>query len=177
VQSKKASAAKPAKRVIKKYPNRRLYDTDTSTYITLTEVKQLVMDSEPFVVRDAKTSEDLTRSILLQIILEEEAGGAPMFSEPVLANLIRFYGHAAQGFMGSYLEKNVQAFTDIQAKLAEQSKNVTPEMWAQFMNMQNPMMQGMVGTYAEQSKNMFEKMQEQMQKQAEQMFGAFGLKR
>ena len=177
MQSKKASAAKPAKRVIKKYPNRRLYDTDTSTYITLTEVKQLVMDSEPFVVRDAKTSEDLTRSILLQIILEEEAGGAPMFSEPVLANLIRFYGHAAQGFMGSYLEKNVQAFTDIQAKLAEQSKNVTPEMWAQFMNMQNPMMQGMVGTYAEQSKNMFEKMQEQMQKQAEQMFGAFGLKR
>ena len=177
MQSKKASAAKPAKRVIKKYPNRRLYDTDTSTYITLTEVKQLVMDSEPFVVRDAKTSEDLTRSILLQIILEEEAGGAPMFSEPVLANLIRFYGHAAQGFMGSYLEKNVQAFTDIQAKLAEQSKNVTPEMWAQFMNMQNPMMQGMVGTYAEQSKTMFEKMQEQMQKQAEQMFGAFGLKR
>ena len=176
--SKKASgAAKPAQRVIKKYPNRRLYDTDTSTYITLTEVKQLVMDSEPFVVRDAKTSEDLTRSILLQIILEEEAGGAPMFSEPVLANLIRFYGHAAQGFMGSYLEKNVQAFTDIQAKLAEQSKNVTPEMWAQFMNMQNPMMQGMVGSYAEQSKNMFEKMQEQMQKQAEQMFGAFGLKR
>ncbi|RYG08367.1 MAG: polyhydroxyalkanoate synthesis repressor PhaR [Burkholderiales bacterium] len=177
MQSKKATAAKPAKRVIKKYPNRRLYDTDTSTYITLTEVKQLVMDSEPFVVRDAKTSEDLTRSILLQIILEEEAGGAPMFSEPVLANLIRFYGHAAQGFMGSYLEKNVQAFTDIQAKLAEQSKNVTPEMWAQLMNMQNPMMQGMVGTYAEQSKNMFEKMQEQMQKQAEQVFGAFGLKR
>ena len=177
MQSKKASAAKPAKRVIKKYPNRRLYDTDTSTYITLTEVKQLVMDSESFTVRDAKTNEDLTRSILLQIILEEEAGGAPMFSEPVLANLIRFYGHAAQGFMGSYLEKNVQAFTDIQAKLAEQSKNVTPEMWAQFMNMQNPMMQGMVGTYAEQSKNMFEKMQEQMQKQAEQMFGAFGLKR
>ena len=179
MSSKKASAGGAAKtqRVIKKYPNRRLYDTDTSTYITLTEVKQLVMDSEPFVVRDAKTSEDLTRSILLQIILEEEAGGAPMFSEPVLANLIRFYGHAAQGFMGSYLEKNVQAFTDIQAKLAEQSKNVTPEMWAQFMNMQNPMMQGMVGTYAEQSKNMFEKMQEQMQKQAEQMFGAFGLKR
>ena len=177
MQTKKANAAKPAKRVIKKYPNRRLYDTDTSTYITLTEVKQLVMDSEPFLVRDAKTGEDLTRSILLQIILEEEAGGAPMFSEAALGNLIRFYGHAAQGFMGSYLEKNVQAFTDIQTKLAEQSKNVTPEMWAQLMSMQNPLMQGMVGTYAEQSKGMFEKMQEQMQKQAEQMFGAFGLKR
>ena len=170
VQSKKATAAKPAQRVIKKYPNRRLYDTDTSTYITLSDVKQLVMDSESFVVRDAKTNDDLTRAILLQIILEEEAGGAPMFSEAALANLIRFYGHAAQGFMGSYLEKNVQTFTDIQAKLAEQSKTLTPEMWAQFMNVQNPLMQGMMGNYVEQSKTMFEKMQEQM-------FGAFGLNR
>ncbi len=177
MQSKKAVAAKPAQRIIKKYPNRRLYDTDTSTYITLTEVKQLVMDSESFVVRDAKSNEDLTRSILLQIILEEEAGGAPMFTEAVLANIIRFYGHAMQGFMGSYLEKNVQAFTDIQTKLTEQSKGVTPEMWAQFMNMQNPMVQGMMGTYAEQSKTVLDKMQEQMQKQTEQMLGAFGLKR
>ena len=176
--SKKAApAAQPAKRVIKKYPNRRLYDTDTSTYITLAEVKQLVMDSEPFVVVDAKSGEDLTRSILLQIILEEEAGGAPMFSEAALANIIRFYGHAAQGFMGTYLEKNVQAFTEMQAKLAEQSKQLTPEMWAQFMNMQNPLMQGIMGSYVEQSKSMFDKMQEQMQKQTEQMLGAFGLKR
>lgn len=170
MSTRKATAAKPAVRVIKKYPNRRLYDTDTSTYITLAEVKQLVMDSEPFVVRDAKTNEDLTRSILLQVILEEEAGGAPMFSEVALANIIRFYGHSAQGFMGSYLEKNVQAFTDIQAKLAEQSKTVSPEMWAQFVNMPNPLMQGMMGNYVEQSKAMFDKMQEQM-------LGAFGLKR
>lgn len=177
MQSKKATAAKRAQRVIKKYPNRRLYDTDTSTYITLAEVKQLVLDSEPLVVRDAKTNEDLTRAILLQIILEEEAGGAPMFTEAALANIIRFYGNAMQGFMGSYLEKNVQTFTEIQAKLAEQSKAVTPEMWSQFLAMQNPMMQGMMGSYAEQSKTLFEGMQEQMQKQAEQMFGAFGLKR
>jgi polyhydroxyalkanoate synthesis repressor PhaR len=178
VTSKKPTGAgKSAQRVIKKYPNRRLYDTDTSTYITLADVKQLVMDAEPFVVRDAKTGEDLTRSILLQIILEEEAGGAPMFSEAALANIIRFYGHAMQGFMGSYIEKNVQAFTDLQAKLAEQSKNITPEMWAQFMDMRNPMLQGMMGAYAEQSKAMFEKMQEQMAKQTEQMLGAFGLKR
>ncbi len=170
MSTKKATAAKPALRVIKKYPNRRLYDTDTSTYITLAEVKHLVMDSEQFVVRDAKTNEDLTRTILLQIILEEEAGGAPMFSEIALANIIRFYGHSAQGFMGSYLEKNVQAFTDIQAKLAEQSKTVSPEMWTQFINMQNPLMQGMMGNYVEQSKTMFDKMQEQM-------MGAFGLKR
>ena len=174
--SKKANGqAKPAQRVIKKYPNRRLYDTDTSTYITLAEVKQLVMDNESFVVRDAKTNEDLTRSILLQIILEEEAGGAPMFSEPALANIIRFYGHAMQGFMGSYLEKNVQAFTDMQAQMAEQTKNFTPEMWAQFMNVQNPL--GVMGNYAEQSRAMFEKMQEQMQKNTEQVLGAFGIKK
>lgn len=177
MQTKKADSGKPQQRVIKKYPNRRLYDTKTSSYITLAEVKQLVMDSQIFVVRDAKTNEDLTRSILLQIILEEEAGGAPMFTEAVLANIIRFYGQAMQGFMGVYLEKNVQAMTDIQAKLAEQSKGVTPEMWAQFMNVQSPMMQGMMGNYVEQSRSMFTQMQEQMQKQTEQMFGAFGLKR
>jgi polyhydroxyalkanoate synthesis repressor PhaR len=173
VQSKKASGTKPALRVIKKYPNRRLYDTDTSSYITLAEVKQLVMENEPFTVRDAKTNDDLTRSILLQIILEEEAGGQPMFSEQALSNLIRIYGHAAQAFMGTYLEKNVQAFMEIQGKLAEQSKTLTPEMWAQFVNMQNPLL----GGYVEQSRTMFEKMQEQMQKQTEQMLGAFGIKR
>lgn len=175
--SKKPQAAKPAQRVIKKYPNRRLYDTDTSSYITLVEVKQLVLDNQPFVVRDAKTGEDLTRSILLQIILEEEAAGAPMFTEAALANMIRFYGNAMQGFMGNYLEKNVQAFTDMQAKLAEQSQVLTPEMWAQFTSAQNPMMQGVMGNYLEQSKTLFETMQEQVQKQTEQMFGAFGGKR
>ena len=166
MQSKKPQAAKPAQRVIKKYPNRRLYDTDTSSYITLAEVKQLVLENQAFVVRDAKTNEDLTRSILLQIILEEEAGGAPMFSEAALANIIRFYGHAMQGFMGNYLERNVQAFTDLQAKMAEQSQTVTPEMWAQFMNMQNPFMQGLMTNYSDQSKAMFDN-----------MFSAFGLKR
>ena len=182
--SKKTSGTpKPAQRVIKKYPNRRLYDTETSTYITLAEVKQLVMDSQPFVVRDAKTNEDLTRSILLQIILEEETGGVPMFSSQMLAQIIRFYGHAMQGLMGSYLEKNLQTFTDIQGRLAEQSKGLydpammSPELWTQFLNGQAPAVQGLMGNYLEQSKNMLEKMQEQMQKQTEQMFGAFGIKR
>ena len=164
-------------RVIKKYPNRRLYDTDTSSYITLAEVKQLVMDNEAVVIKDAKTREDLTRSILLQIILEEEAGGAPMFSEAMLANIIRFYGHAMQGFMGSYIEKNVQMFTDFQSKLAENSHNVSPEAWKQFMGMQPAAMQAMMGGYMEQSQNMFTQMQEQMQKQTEQMLGVFGIKR
>lgn len=177
MKEKKADAAAGAERIIKKYPNRRLYDTNTSSYITLAEIKQLVMANDPFVVRDAKTGEDITRSILLQIILEEEAGGTPMFSASVLANIIRFYGHAMQGFMGGYLEKNIQTLQDMQSKLAEQSKGVTPEMWTQFMAMQAPMMQGLVNNNLEQSKNMFVQMQEQMQKQTEQMLGAFGLKR
>ncbi len=176
MKDNKGDTAAGAERVIKKYPNRRLYDTKTSSYITLTEIKQLVMGSEPFVVRDAKTGEDLTRSILLQIILEEEAGGTPMFSASVLANIIRFYGHAMQGFMGGFLEKNIQSLQDMQTKLAEQSKGLSPEMWTQFMAMQAPMMQGLMNSNLEQSKNMFVQMQEQMQKQTEQMFGAFGLK-
>ena len=135
------------------------------------------MDSEPVVIRDAKTNEDLTRSILLQIILEEEAGGAPMFSEAMLANIIRFYGHAMQGFMGSYIEKNVQMFTDFQSKLAGQSQGANPEAWKQFMSMQPQAMQGLMGSYMEQSQNMFTQMQEQMQKQTEQMLGVFGIKR
>ncbi|MBN9409072.1 MAG: polyhydroxyalkanoate synthesis repressor PhaR [Burkholderiaceae bacterium] len=177
MQDNKAATGKTTQRVIKKYPNRRLYDTTTSSYITLAEVRQLVMGGQPFVVRDAKSGEELTRSILLQIILEEEAGGQPMFSEAVLANIIRFYGHAMQGFMGTYLERNVQAMMDMQNRLAEQSPGVTPEMWAQFMNMQTPLMQGVMGNYVEQSRNMFVQMQDQMQKQTEQMMEAFGIKR
>lgn len=168
---------KLAPRVIKKYPNRRLYDTDTSAYITLAEVRQLVMEHQNLVVRDAKTGEDITRSILLQIILEEEAGGAPLFTEAVLSNIIRIYGHAMQGFMGSYLEKNVQMFTDMQTKMAEQSQSMTPEVWAQFMSAQSPMMQSLMGNYAEQSRSMFAQMQEKMQQQTEQMLGVLGLKR
>lgn len=177
MKEKKGDAAGGAQRVIKKYPNRRLYDTQTSSYITLAEIKQLVMANEPFVVRDAKSGEDLTRNILLQIILEEEAGGTPMFSTSVLANIIRFYGHAMQGFMGGYLEKNIQTLQELQTRLAEQSKGLTPEMWTQFMAMQAPMMQGLVAQNLEQSKNLYLQMQEQMQKQTEQMLETFGLKR
>ena len=169
-----ASAA--AVRVLKKYPNRRLYDTQSSSYITLADVKQMVLDSQDFEVRDAKSGDDLTRSILLQIILEEESAGAPMFSTESLTQIIRFYGHAMQGVMGSYLEQNLQGFTDLQSKFAEQSKglydpkNFTPEMWTQFISGQAPMMQGLMGSYLEQSKNLFAQMQEQMGKQAGGLF-------
>jgi len=163
-------------RILKKYPNRRLYDTETSSYITLADVKKMVLKAQDFVVRDAKTGDDLTRSILLQIILEEETGGVPMFSSQMLAQIIRFYGHAMQGMMGSYLEKNLQTFTDIQGRLAEQSKGlydprvISPELWTQFLNGQAPAVQGLMGNYLEQSKAMFLKMQEQMAKQAETLF-------
>jgi polyhydroxyalkanoate synthesis repressor PhaR len=165
-------------RLIKKYPNRRLYDTQTSTYITLVDVKRLVIEQEEFQVLDAKTGEDLTRSILLQIILEEESGGVPMFSSSMLSQIIRYYGHAMQGIMGSYLEKNIQAFIEIQNRLAEQSKGLYegklgPEMWAQFMNLQAPMVQTMMSNYIEQSKNLFVQMQDQMQNQARSMFSTF----
>ncbi|MGI4814774.1 MAG: polyhydroxyalkanoate synthesis repressor PhaR [Janthinobacterium lividum] len=170
---------KNAERLIKKYPNRRLYDTETSTYITLSDVKQLVLGQESFKVVDAKTSEDLTRSILLQIILEEESGGMPMFSSSMLSQIIRFYGHAMQGMMGSYLEKNIQTFIEIQNKLSEQSKGLYEpgpmgtDVWAQFMNMQAPMMQGMMSNYIEQSKNLFVQMQEQMRSQTKNLFNTF----
>lgn len=166
-------------RLIKKYPNRRLYDTQTSTYITLADVKQLVLKNEVFKVVDAKSAEDLTRSILLQIILEEESGGMPMFSSVMLAQVIRFYGHAMQGMMGTYLEKNIQTFMEVQDRLADQSKGLfgntqmSPEAWTQFMSGQTPVMQNMMNSYVEQSKDLFGQMQDKLQEQARAMFPAF----
>jgi polyhydroxyalkanoate synthesis repressor PhaR len=178
-----AASEAPAVRVLKKYPNRRLYDTRTSSYITLADVKQMVLAGDDFEVRDAKTGDDLTRSILLQIILEEETGGVPMFSAQALAQIIRFYGHAMQGMMGAYLEKNLQTFVEMQSRLAEQTKglydpkNFTPEMWTQFLSGQAPMMQGLMGNYLEQSKNLFVQMQKQMLEQSSAMFPGFPAKK
>ena len=167
-------------RLIKKYPNRRLYDTKTSSYITLADVKQMVLKQEEFQVVDAKSGEDLTRQILLQIILEEESGGVPMFSSELLSQLIRSYGHAMQGLMGTYLEKNIRAFQDIQKALQEQSTRMygdnsraSQELWAQFMNLQGPAMQSLMQAYMEQSQKMFAQFQEQMQSQARNMFTGF----
>lgn len=167
-------------RTIKKYPNRRLYDTANSGYITLADVKQMVLDGVTFRVVDAKSNEDLTRQILLQIILDEEAGGMPMFSSDMLAQMIRFYGTAQQTIIGQYIEQNVQAFLAIQKKLSEQAKQVygdkmllTPELWKQFMQMQAPAMQGMLGNYLEQSAKLFIDMQQRMQDQTRGMFSAF----
>jgi polyhydroxyalkanoate synthesis repressor PhaR len=111
-------------RIIKKYPNRRLYDTEISSYITLEEIRQLVLDGEVFEVRDAKSGDDLTRSVLLQIISEHEEKGTPMFSAQLLSQLIRFYGDSLQGFMGSYLERSLQVFLDQQQQFRSQLNNL-----------------------------------------------------
>jgi polyhydroxyalkanoate synthesis repressor PhaR len=157
---------KPGLRILKKYPNRRLYDTQTSSYITLADVKRMVLEGVDFEVHDAKTQEDLTRSILLQIILEEETGGVPMFSTSSLAQIIRFYGHAMQGVMGGLLERQMQAFADMQQRFTEQTPGMpfTTEAWT-----------GLMGGYAEQSKTLMNQWQEQL-KQAGVIF-PFGTKK
>jgi len=167
-------------RLIKKYPNRRLYDTKTSSYITLADVKQMVVKQEEFQVIDAKSGDDLTRQILLQIILEEESAGSPMFSSDLLSQMIRSYGSAMQGFMGTYLEKNVEAFQQLQKALQEQSQRIygdnsraSQDLWAQFMNLQGPAMQSLMRAYMEQSQKVFSQFHEQMQSQARNMFTGF----
>lgn len=156
--------AAPAVRVLKKYPNRRLYDTQASAYVTLADVKAMVLAGETFEVRDAKTGEDLTRAILLQIILEEETAGAPMFSTDMLQQIIRFYGQALQAPLQDLMARNLQAVTDLQQQFAKGGPSFNPEQWSQFLQGQAPMMQGLMGNYMEQSKALFVQMQEQMAK-------------
>lgn len=109
-------------RIIKKYPNRRLYDTEVSKYITLEDVRKLVLAGVEFCVKDVKTNEDLTRAILLQIIAEQEHGGEPIFSTDTLTQIIRFYGDSLQGVASEYLERSLDMF----AKQQEQfQKNLT----------------------------------------------------
>ena len=109
-----------AARVIKKYPNRRLYDTEISSYITIEDVRQLIVEGEDFEVRDAKSGDDLTRQVLLQIIAEHEQDGEPMLSTQLLSQIIRFYGDSLQGFMGNYLERSMQMFMDQQQQFRQQ---------------------------------------------------------
>jgi polyhydroxyalkanoate synthesis repressor PhaR len=138
-----------ATRIIKKYPNRRLYDTKISSYITIEDVRQLIVDGEEFEVRDAKSGEDLTRQVLLQIIAEHEQDGEPMLSTQLLSHIIRFYGDSLQGFMGNYLERSMQIFLEQQQQFRQQMGGLigqTPwtmmnqlternmEMWREFQH-------------------------------------------
>jgi len=104
-------------RIIKKYPNRRLYDTEISSYVTLEDVRQLIIEGQSFEVRDSRSGKDLTRAVLLQIIAEHEDIGQPIFSTQLLTTVIRFYGDSLQGVVGGYLERSIQAFSDQQQQL------------------------------------------------------------
>ena len=140
-------------RIVKKYPNRRLYDTAISSYITLEDVKQLVLDYEKFRVIDAKTQEDITRSILLQIISEEETQGTPIFTAEVLAHIIRFYGDTLQSMMGHYLERSLQSFVDQQ------------HMMRSFIG-KNPLK--LISEMAERNLSIWQSMNEQLSQQYKQ---------
>ncbi|MCU0832969.1 MAG: polyhydroxyalkanoate synthesis repressor PhaR [Chromatiaceae bacterium] len=108
-----------SQRVIKKYPNRRLYDTELSRYITLADVRALVMQGVDFRVLDTSNDADISRAILLQIMLEEESGGEPLFSAHMLAQIIRFYGGTLQGVFARYLEQSLDIFARQQQQLRE----------------------------------------------------------
>lgn len=114
----------PETRVINKYPNRRLYDTVISRYITLEEIRQLVLKNVDFQVVDKRSKEDITRSILLQVIMEQEEAGTPILRKEVLLNIIRFYGDSMQHSVSHYLELSLQLFTDQQAQLKEQLRQM-----------------------------------------------------
>ena len=161
----------PSPRIIKKYPNRRLYDTETSTYITLAEVKDLVLGYKEFQVQDAKSGEDLTRSILLQIILEEESGGVPMFSQDMLANIIRYYGHAMQGLMGSYLERSIGAFHEAQKRFQEQAQSIYGEL-PKMPFIPAPGVPNVMGQLEKGAKAVID-LQEELRSQALKMFSGF----
>ncbi|WP_037587468.1 polyhydroxyalkanoate synthesis repressor PhaR [Stenoxybacter acetivorans] len=115
------------KHVIKKYPNRRLYDTTRSAYITLADVRQMILAYVDVAVVDAKTDDDLTRQVLLQILLEEEAGSSPLFNDAVLCQLIRLYGHATQSLFAPFLEQNMHIFHEWQKSLGVDNAN--PAAW------------------------------------------------
>ncbi|HUQ29814.1 MAG TPA: polyhydroxyalkanoate synthesis repressor PhaR, partial [Usitatibacter sp.] len=159
-------------RIIKKYPNRRLYDTETSTYITLAEVKELVLQYKEFQVQDAKSGDDLTRAILLQIILEEESGGVPMFSTDMLANIIRYYGHSMQGLMGSYLERSIHAFHEAQKRFQEQAQTLYGEL-PKAPEGFGPQIPNAMGGYLEKGAKAVIDMQEELRSQALKLFSGF----
>ena len=115
-------------RLIKKYPNRRLYDTQISRYITLEEIRQLVLDGEEFKVVDKASGNDITRSILLQVIAEQEGLGKTIFSTQLLSRIIRFYDDNLQGVMSGYLEASMEAFENRQQALRHQFRHLREQI-------------------------------------------------
>jgi polyhydroxyalkanoate synthesis repressor PhaR len=158
-------------RIIKKYQNRRLYDTATSTYVILEDIKQMIMDGEQIKVIDIKTEQDVTRSVLLQIILEEEVNGIPMFSNDFMFQIIRFYGKAFQPSLSPFLEHGVELFKKMQKQFYEQIRDVYGKerlssgvvLWKEFMQQQGPVIEDAIKDHIQSSTDAFLKMQEQIQ--------------
>ena len=152
-------------RLITKYPNRRLYDTNTSTYITLADVKQLVLDQDELQIIDARTGDDLTRQVLLHVILEQESAGSPIFSSDLLLQLIRSYGSAMHAMMSGFLERNIRAFDDMQNVLHDHAPRIhgdkaasSHDLWTQFMQLEGPAMHSFTQAYLEESEKVFAQM-------------------
>ncbi|MBM4197492.1 MAG: polyhydroxyalkanoate synthesis repressor PhaR [Gammaproteobacteria bacterium] len=111
-------------RTIKKYANRRLYDTHASRHITLDGIRQLIVQGEDLVVIDDTSGDVITRSILLQVIAEQEQGGRPILSATMLRHIIRFYGNPMQEFMAQYLESSIEAFLNQQTGMQDQFRDM-----------------------------------------------------
>jgi len=147
----------PSERLIRKYSNRRLYDTGGSRHVTLEDLRQLIISGEKIKVVDDKSGEDLTRSVLLQIISEHEEKGQPMLSPQLLSQIIRFYGDSLQGFMGPYLERSLQVFLDQQTQFRSQLNSLmgqTPwttlnDLTARNMDAWKAMQRGLIDTAAQ----------------------------
>ena len=140
------------KRIIKKYPNRRLYDTVESKYVTLSDVRHLVLEGVSFCVIDKKSGEDITRSILLQIIIEQEDDGDPMFSTEVLEQMIGFYGKSVQGEAGDFIQSSLKLFQEQQQRFQEQitgaiESNPLASGFAEVAQRNMDMWQQMQGTF------------------------------
>jgi polyhydroxyalkanoate synthesis repressor PhaR len=144
-------------RTIKKYPNRRLYDTEESRYITLSDIRRLVVEDLPFTVIDQKSGDDITRSILLQVISEEELNGEPIMTRDFLSEMIRAYSRSVPGFIGSYLEQSLRLFLRQQQQMRSQMntlmgidpmapvRDLAQQNWNQWVNMQQEMWRAMLG--------------------------------
>jgi polyhydroxyalkanoate synthesis repressor PhaR len=111
-------------RVIKKYPNRRLYDTEKSAYITIADVLKIIRAGGDFKVVDADSGEDITRSVLVQIITEQEGGASPIFTTDMLTRFIRVYDDASQTLFGEFLDRNLAMFADQQKRFQDQVGNI-----------------------------------------------------
>lgn len=150
--------------VIKKYPNRRLYDTYSSSYITLSKIRQLILDGQALQVLDSKTNEDLTHSILLQVILDKESNNAPLLSNEILIKIIKFYGHPLQRILQGYLEKNIQFFIEAQQEIAKSLALITQQA-TQPTHQQISLFEEVMSQYLAESYGLLAKMQVALEKE------------